>query len=249
MNFIDHEELETRGRRQTQKHKRDLTWNILTGIAVIAIISLIGVLSLIFSNPNIGLNPFPPPTMPVLVDLSKPTVGPSPTATLFYLPATWTPTLPATETPRVTETLTPMPLDMPTFAPTYGSGLYPFEMESNPIAMASTVFHTDGNCSWQGVAGRVVDMNGNPQPNIRVRLLGIYDGKSIDLSTLTGLAAEWYGDSGFEFKLGDVALDSTALLAIQLEDQSFMPISDQVIINTYADCTKNLILVNFKQVR
>ena len=92
-------------------------------------------------------------------------------------------------------------------------------------------------------------MNGSPQPNIRVHLRGVYNGKTIDLTTITGLAAEWYGPSGFEFKLSEKAIDSTALLAIQLEDQSFLPISEQVILNTYADCTKNLILVNFKQVR
>ena len=70
MNFVDHEELADRSRRLRRKQKRDLTWNILTGIAVIATVTLIGMLALIFSNPRIGLNPFPPPTMPVLIDLS-----------------------------------------------------------------------------------------------------------------------------------------------------------------------------------
>ena len=249
MNFVDNEELADRSRRLRRKQKRDLVWNVLTGVAVIATVTLIGILAMIFSNPRIGLNPFPPPTMPVLIDLS------TPTATMVFLPPTWTPTAWLTETPKAqaTETSTPMPAATtqvpPTIAPTFGSGLYSFELESAPIAMASTVFHTDGNCSWQGVAGRVVDMNGSPQPNIRVHLRGVYNGKTIDLTTLTGLAAEWYGPSGFEFKLSEKAIDSTALLAIQLEDQSFLPISEQVIINTYADCTKNLILVNFKQVR
>ena len=86
MNFVDHEELADRSRRQRRKQKRDLVWNVLTGIAVIATITLVGILMLIFSNPRIGLNPFPPPTMPVLVDLS------TPTATLVFLPPTWTPT-------------------------------------------------------------------------------------------------------------------------------------------------------------
>lgn len=251
MNFIDNDELEARSKRQKRKQKRDLTWNVLTGLAVLSTIILIALMAVIFSNPAIGLNPFPPPTMPVLIKLTTPTA----TATVYKLPATWTPTVNPTETPDprgATNTPVVIPSTTqaaPTFSSTYSSGQYPFELESNPIAMASTVFHPDGNCNWQGVAGRVVDMNGSPVPNIRVRLQGIYNGKTIDISTLTGLAAEWYGDSGFEFKLGDTTLDSTALLAIHLEDQSLMPISDQVIINTYTDCTKNLILVNFKQVR
>lgn len=248
MNFVDNEELADRQKRQERKQKRDLFWNVMTGLVVLAAVALVGYLAILFSNPYLGLNPFPPPTMPVLVDLSKPTQTPehfaSPTATLYVLPPTWTPTLGITETPRPTATPTPEP----TFAATYGEGVYPFELESNPIPMAGTVFHTDGNCNWQGVAGRVVDMDGNPQPNIRVHLQGVYDGKTVDLTSLTGLA-KLYGDSGFEFVLGTKALDSSDLLAIQLEDQSFLPISGQVILDTYADCTRNLMLVNFKQVR
>ena len=254
MNFLDHEELAERGRRQRRKQKRDLVWNVLTGLAIIGIVSLVGIFALIFSNPTIGLNPLPPPTMPVLVDLS------TPTATLFQLPPTWTATIGPTGTPRPEATSTEM---LPTVAtatiaiatqapatprPT-SDGLYPFALESAPIAMASTVFHTDGDCNWQGVAGRVVDLKGSPVPNIRVRLKGIYNGKSIDMTTLTGLAAAWYGESGFEFQLGTKPIASTALLAIQLEDQSFLPLSDQVILDTYSTCDKNLILVNFKQVR
>jgi len=99
------------------------------------------------------------------------------------------------------------------------------------------------------VAGRVVDLQGRPVIGMRVHLTGIYDGKTIELTTLTGGASAWYGDSGFEFVLGDTILASTQSLAIQLNDQSFLPISELVIFDTYATCDKNLILINFKQVR
>ncbi len=245
MNFIDNEELEARSRRRQRQQRRDVLWNVLTGLMVLGTVALVGVLVMVFSNPYIALNPYPPPTLPVLVQLTTPT----PTETPYMLPATWTPTVQATGTPEPVVTEPTATVPAPTLAPTYSSGMYPFELESDPIAMANTVFHTDGDCNWQGVAGRVVDMNGNPQPNIRVHLRGIYDGKSVDLTTLTGLAAEWYGESGFEFQLGETPLASSSLISVQLEDQSFLPISDQIIISTYADCTKNLILVNFKQVR
>ena len=100
MNFVDNEELADRSMRQRRKQKRDLVWNVLTGIAVIATVTLIGMLALIFSNPHIGLNPFPPPTMPVLIDLS------TKTPTLVYLPPTWTPTARSTETPKGEATAT-----------------------------------------------------------------------------------------------------------------------------------------------
>ena len=44
-------------------------------------------------------------------------------------------------------------------------------------------------------------------------------------------------------------IESTATLAVQLVDQAMMPISNRVIVDTTPDCDKNLILVNFKQVR
>jgi hypothetical protein len=38
-------------------------------------------------------------------------------------------------------------------------------------------------------------------------------------------------------------------LALQLVDQAMMPISNRVILDTFADCARNLVLVNFKQAR
>ena len=87
------------------------------------------------------------------------------------------------------------------------------------------------------------------QRGLEVRLELPYPKTTAAGLALTGLAAEYYGESGFEFQLGTTPIDSTALLAIQLEDQSFLPISEQIILDTYKDCTKNLVLVNFKQVR
>ncbi len=95
----------------------------------------------------------------------------------------------------------------------------------------------------------MVDLQGRPMVGMRVHLTGIYNGKSVEMTTLTGGASAWYGDSGFEFVLGDKAIASTQSLAVQLNDQSFLPISEQVIFDTYDTCDKNLILINFKQVR
>jgi hypothetical protein len=69
------------------------------------------------------------------------------------------------------------------------------------------------------------------------------------MTTLSGGAQAWYGESGFEFVLGDTPIDSTNQLTIQLEDQSYMAISNKVALSTYSACDKNLVLVNFQQVR
>jgi len=86
--------------------------------------------------------------------------------------------------------------------------LYPFVLKSNPIPMSNLVFHPDGDCSWQGIAGQVQDMQGRPVRGLSVHLTGSYNGRAVDMTTLSGAAQAWYGESGFEFVLGTTPLDS-----------------------------------------
>jgi hypothetical protein len=44
-------------------------------------------------------------------------------------------------------------------------------------------------------------------------------------------------------------VDTYNLLKVRLEDQAGLPLSDFVSIDTFSDCAKNLIVVNFKQVK
>lgn len=249
MKFIDESELQRRAVRRERQRKLDLLWNMLTSLVVLSTICLIGYFLILFVDPQGMLNPFPPPTMPALAVL------PSSTVYASSLPPTFTTTTKPTETPRATETprptagnLTPTPDQAPTFAPGEG-GDYPYAIQGEPVAMANTVFHPEDSCDWQGVAGTVVDLQGKPMVGVMVRLLGYYNGRRIDMTTLTGGASAWYGESGYEFILGYELLDSSDLLAVQLVDQALMPISNRVVLDTFSDCDKNLVLVNFKQVR
>ncbi len=216
---------------------------ILAGIAAIVIL-------VIFINPTSTLNPFPPAT------LQPPVILPSATATQRSLPPTWTST-PDQSTP--TETQTPQTQDpgvgvtvsviaTGTLEPTVSGG-YPFQLQGAPTGMASTIFKSDSTCSWLGVAGNVYDLQGRPVQGLVVRLGGIYGGNYIrEQFTLTGLARS-YGESGFEFTVSSVPEASYHGLWIQLFDQADIPFSEKVYFDTYADCSRNLILINFKQVR
>jgi hypothetical protein len=97
------------------------TWDILSILGLVSICCLGVVFTSIAMNPNSSLNPFPPPTMPALLDL------PSSTPTLRSLPSTWTPTspdsgnsvlptqtLPPTRTGWVMPTFTSTPTNTPT---------------------------------------------------------------------------------------------------------------------------------------
>lgn len=250
MHFADQEELAKRQKRRARQRRSDIVWNTLTALMLIGALALLGVVLIIFSNPYISLNPYPPPTMPVLVVLSTSTPTP------VRLPPTWTPTPRPTETPKplVSDTLPPtLTLEIPAASatpyPTTDSGDYPFAVEGQPVAMANIVFHPDYDCQWQGVAGKVVDLQGKHLVGMLLRLTGTYNGRTVDMTTLSGGASKWYGDSGYEFVLGTKAVDSRSTLAVQVLDQSLRPLSSRVVFDTYSTCDKNLTLINFRQVR
>lgn len=60
-------------------------WNSLSFLALIGILAVVVACALIFLNPQTGLNPLPPPTLPAAIIL------PTSTATHIKLPPTWTP--------------------------------------------------------------------------------------------------------------------------------------------------------------
>ena len=90
------------------------------------------------------------------------------------------------------------------------------------------------------------DASGSPIIGMVLRLVGTYDGNPVNLTTVSGVSPD-YGRSGFEFTLGTVPINSTNQLYVQLLDQAGLPLADNLYINTYSDCSKNLVLVHFKK--
>jgi hypothetical protein len=246
MNFADQEEIAERQKQRHKKTQRNQIWDILSIFFLIATVAAICYFAILFANPASSANPFPPPTLPALIQI------PTSTPTPVRLPPTWTPNPTNTATPAPTATsIASLPTDstgtpLPTSDQTTK---YSFAIKGDPIAMANTVFHPDLNCNWQGIAGQVLSIQGSHMVGYRVHLQGYYNGKTVDLTTLSGGAQAWYGESGYEFKIGDTPIDSTGQLTLQLEDQSGLPMSDKVSLNTYSDCNKNLVLVYFQQVK
>jgi hypothetical protein len=222
-------------------------WDILSIIVLVITVCMAGFYLMIFINPNIPYNPFPPPPTPYRL--------PTATITPIQLPATWTATNPpimtATDTPPPTFTLiptvTPFSLIPPTNTPKPTSTpKAPFSGSANPYASTVIPHLTDLGCAWQGVGGSVEDANGSPKISMPIRLVGIYNGNPVNLVTVSGTAPD-YGRSGFEFTLGTKPIDSTNQLYVQLLNQDGQPQADNLYINTYSDCNKNLILVRFKK--
>jgi len=121
--------------------------------------------------------------------------------------------------------------------------------QGSPAAIDGAQFHPDAGCGWLGVAGQATSLNGESVKGLFIQLGGSLPGvKSLDNITMTGLAPQ-YGQGGFEITLSDQLIASSDMLWIQLLDQQNLPLSDRIYFDTYDDCTKNLIIIYFDQVR
>jgi hypothetical protein len=229
--------------------------NVLTVVVLIATLCIAGYFLAIFVNPSSSLNLFPPPTLPPTIAL--PTF--TPTAQL-QLPATWTPSPTeeptATETPRPTATQPPTETPFSLFTPSATpevteetTGGKPFEVDQgSPVAISSVTFHPEAGCNWMSVAGQVLDMSGAPLTGVVIKLSGILAGSFREETSLSGVAPQ-YGQAGYEFFLAEEPVASNKTLWLQLFDVAGLPMSEKVYFETHADCEKNLVFVNFRQVR
>ena len=237
-----------------------LVWTVATGLILLATLCVVIGFLAIFINPQIGLNPFKPPTLPALVGFPTPTQTPR-----NILPPTWTPTI--SPEPTITETPTPLPTEAETPTPkptqeipveetplvetpeaTISPEGMPYEVpQGEPVGILN-IGQPNLGCNWMGVAGQAIGMNEAPVVGLFVQLGGTLQGNSFDRLSMTGTATQ-YGAGGYEFALANSPVSSNGTLSVQLFDQAMLPLSEKVFFDTYDDCEKNLILINFKQVR
>ena len=182
-----------------------------------------------------GLGPYGVPPQPTTSPTVTSTLAPSPTASVTQT-LTPIPTSTATQTQTPTITLTPT------------LELRPFILMGEPETMSSALIRPQLGCEWLVIAGQVWDLQDAPVTGLTLHLFGELDGYTIDRFVLTGSAAA-YGESGYEFALENLLVDSEDSLFIQLVDTNGLPLSHPYAIQTFNDCQRNLILVNFKQVR
>jgi len=222
-------------------------WDMLSILTLIMTFCIGLYFVAIYLSPNAAYNPLSP---------VRAMSGMIPTATItpIQLLPTWTPTQGViTEIPTLTlvptftlePTVTVVSLITPSRTPTpTATPRAPFSATATYID--STIIHPEAACNWQGVAGTIVDANNADMIGIAVRLSGFYNGKTQNALTVSGISPA-YGKSGFEFFLGTVPISSDGLLTIQILDQAGLPLSGNIEIDTFSDCSKNLVLVKFKK--
>lgn len=237
--------------------------NLLTLMVLLATCLTGAAVAVVAANPNVPfLNPFPPPTLPPIAVLPSPTATsteslfptfpptwtttftPSPTAT--FVPITESPTRQVAETPSETATLdpnlalTPSPTG-PTPTPSRTRSPFPFTVQGNgPVAVQN--FANSSGCNWMGIGGQAFNLENNPIVGLIVHL----ESSGLTLDAITGSKTA-YGAGGYEIALSDRAVQTVGEYTVQLQDANGSPLSDVIVVNTFADCTKNLLLVNFVQ--
>jgi hypothetical protein len=129
------------------------------------------------------------------------------------------------------------------------SSVYQYKILAQPAAISASLFDSNrSNCDWMGVAGQVRDLRDSPVTGILVLLGGSLEWRIQNQTTITGTARN-YGPAGYEFTLADHMVETTESIWIQLVDQSYVPLSAKVYFDTFDDCQKNLVIINFKQAR
>ena len=223
---------------------------ILSAVLVLFTIGAIAAYVVLFANPSLPISPFrtatlpptaaPPSATPTDVIVFPPTHTPTAIAVASATQVTSaTPTPIATSTPTATATTEPAPPTTPSPTP------FPLVLQPSGVKAAQGF----KGCSWTGIAGQIFGPNdGEPIKYLLVHLEGTWNSLSFDQDAITGSATE-YGPGGYEFNLGSQTVASDRTLWVQAVDAAGMPLSERVYLTTYAECERNLLIVNFNQVR
>jgi len=174
------------------------------------------------------------------------TESPEPRETITTAP---TITLTAADTRIPTETPTETPTELPTETsiPQITITPFPFTLQSGTPAYIKNFAHPSYGCDWLGVVGQIFDGNGKPLINHVVTITGKIEGKIVDFVGITGVPqADIYGPGGFEIQIADHVFASEKALYIQVSNLDGIPISDSFPFDTFSDCEKNLVVINFQ---
>lgn len=125
---------------------------------------------------------------------------------------------------------------------------FTFDLQAKPESISATLFKQDRTCTWNGIAGQAFDLQGRSVPGITVQVSGPMYGKDIQFLSMTG-SAPWYGAGGYEIFLTDKPLDTKGEYQVRLVDQVGRGLSPRFTFDTSSDCSKNLVIVNFKQIK
>ena len=175
--------------------ERPSIFNILSVAMLVATVALICCYLTIAINPQLFINPFPPPTRwPTLEPTPTPTITGTPTP---YSPPTWTPIVPPTDVPTPTprplaywevEDITiGYPIEKIEVAGTYEQIGYAFGQWYRQQRLAARRFDDDE----QAEAQQMLALYGDVHPGTVEQMRGVYDAFRLDLDDVSHGIPVW----------------------------------------------------------
>lgn len=170
----------------------------------------------------------------------------------LYGPATPTPVETADPTPSpIQPTLVPtatLELLQPTATPdeivTPASHTDHYVFQDGSPAVLPNFAHPDAACDWMGAAGQVFDNEGYVITGLTIHIGSSEENEFFQSFAVTGQATA-YGAGGYEVQITSNTISSNDTYWIQVLDPDGQPLSDRLFFDTYDDCERNLILINF----
>ena len=95
-----------------------------------------------------------------------------------------------------------------------------------------------------GIAGQVFGLGGEPEDGMLLNLQGILAGESIDRMAVTQPVPA-LGPGGYLFTLANHPIETDGSLWLQVFDQAGSPKTGKILLKTYGDCERNLLVINF----
>lgn len=152
-----------------------------------------------------------------------------------------------TPLPASTATATSEAPAQPT--PTFTPVTFPYALQVMNPHYLGNFSRPELGCDWLGVGGQVFNEAGAVQKDIIIKAGGELNGAPV-LEEMTMPLAEpevdiAYGPGGYELTLANAPAESEDTLWVQLFSLDGTPLSEQIYLITHAECSKNLLLMNF----
>ncbi len=193
----------------------------------------------------------PPTFTPTMTHTLTPSTTPSPTATLTPS-ATITDTPGATDTPTATFTPSASPTTTPSPTPTGPTPTTSATTSPWPFASSQVVFTANfansAGCAWQGIGGVVQNTSGEAVANTgRLRVHVYSEDGSFDARVDVGSNTLYGAGSGWEVPVDNMI--NNRRYYVELETSNSTLVAQRVEVLFPSDCSSNVALVNFVQIR
>jgi hypothetical protein len=111
-----------------------------------------------------------------------------------------------------------------------------------PVGIQNFVLPEAG-CNWAGVGGQVFDQSGSPVSGLILKINGMVEENSVLIYAVTGSSLQ-LGSGGFDVYLSDHPIATKSKLTLQLLDVTGVPLTGLIPLDTFDNCSQNLLLVN-----